>query len=489
LLVELLINWAWQGCAVTLAAWGIIRVGRVDSATAKYQLWWAALLIVLVLPAVPPFLAMFGPSTGPGVGSGVPVAEIPIPRLPSWPVLATLGVWAIGAAIFLLRALRAHQALRRMRARSKPFPASREARLPNWMRLKVSGRRARLVISDDVRAAAVLGAGSAVIAVSPAAARTLTDSDLDLVLVHEWAHVQRHDDVGRLAQVLVRGLAWMHPAVRVIDRQLDIEREVACDDWVVNLTGGAKDLARCLTRLAVMPCSPVAQPLAPGAVAAASLSTRVRRLLDTGRSTRTRSSLTRLAPFAVTLAGITLSISGVQIVGVASSAVAPMPHSGPNLAGSLNQTMVPAPPTVRRPIDTTTFPLVVPEQPKAASSTTAPPARDVRSVPVAVTFEPLASLSPEHRTMWTPPELPVAGAPVMPGAPVTEAAVAPGTSEAVDPPWSAAAATGMSVAHGSQRAADAAADAGSSIGRGSQRAATATAGFFTRFGRRIAGRF
>jgi hypothetical protein len=47
----------------------------------------------------------------------------------------------------------------------------------------------------------------------------------------------------------------------------------------------------------------------------------------------------------------------------------------------------------------------------------------------------------------------------------------------------------MSVAHGSQRAADAAADAGSSIGRGSQRAATATAGFFTRFGRSIAGRF
>jgi beta-lactamase regulating signal transducer with metallopeptidase domain len=486
MLVDLLINWAWQGCAVTLAAWGIVRVGRL-SATAKYQIWWGALLLVLLLPAMPALLATLGPAP---FGDAVPVApvtEIPIPRLSPWPVLAALLVWAAGAAISIVRALRAHRALARMRGSSRTFPAAREQRLTNWIRLRATGRPARLVISDKVRAAAVLGPGSPVIAVSPAAERTLTDAELDRVLVHEWAHVQRRDDLAKLAQVLIRGLVWMHPAVRAIDRQLDIEREVACDDWVVNLTGGARDLARCLTRLAEIPCAIPAQPLAPAAIASTSLSIRVRRLLDTARSTTTRSPLPTLTALAGTLAVIALSISGVQLVGVASSTILPMPHRVATLAGSLNQQRaVFSPSGGERHVDTAPPP--TPSDPSSASPV--PRTRDARPVSARVTVEPLASLSSERRTTWMAPELPAPGTTAAAAAPVREVPAATGSAgDAADTPWGAATAAGLSVAHGSQRAADAAADAGTSIGRGSQRAATATAGFFTRFGRRVAGSF
>jgi beta-lactamase regulating signal transducer with metallopeptidase domain len=493
MLVDLLINWAWQGCAVTLAAWAILRVGGL-SATAKYQVWWGALLLVVLLPAAPGFLGLFDASRTAGTATGAPVAEIPIPRLARWPVLAALSVWGVGASIALLRALRAHRALNRVRASARPFPAAREQRLANWIGLRGTGRQARLVISDEVRAAAVLGLASPVIAVSSAAERTLTDSDLDLVLVHEWAHVQRRDDVARLAQVVIRGLAWMHPAVRTIDRQLDIEREVACDDWVVNVAGGARDLARCLTTLAEMPHAAAGDLLAPGAVEATSLSIRVRRLLDAGRSTRTRSSLTKLGPLAATLGAVALAISGVQLVGVASPAILPVPQHATGLAGSLKyqQRVASSPASGERPMDeAAAAPVADAGQPRIRPAETPSPQVDgAGRVPVLVTAGPLDSLAPAHRTAWTPPALPAPD--TTPARPprLEEPAAGSGASDvAADTPWAAATAAGLSVARGSQRAADAAADAGTSVGRGSQHAATATAGFFTRFGRRIAGSF
>jgi beta-lactamase regulating signal transducer with metallopeptidase domain len=488
MLVDLLINWAWQGCAVTLAAWAIVRVAH-PSATAKYQIWWSALLLVLLLPVIPVLLALVDVPAIVGTESSAPVAEIPIPRPARWPVLAAAGVWAAGAVISLVRALRAHAALARMRSAARAFPASREKSLRNWMRLRGTGRPARLVISDDVRAAAVLGLASPLIAVSSAAERTLSDDELDRVLVHEWAHVQRRDDVARLAQVVIRGLAWMHPAVIAIDRQLDIEREVACDDWVVNQTGSPRDLARCLTRVAEISYSAAGLPLAPGAVAGTSLSVRVRRLLDAGRSTTTRSSLVKLAPLAATLAGIALSVSGVQLVGVASSVTVPVPHRVARLAGSLNPDGDARLLARRwRHVDVTTRPAAAPGKLQGtASAASKPQAVDAPHIPGPVAVEPLASL-PGARTTWAPPEPSIA--PSTMAARVEEIAPESGASnDAAGTPWGAATVAGLSVAHGSQRAADAAADAGTSIGRGSQHAATATAGLFTRFGRRIAGSF
>jgi len=64
-----------------------------------------------------------------------------------------------------------------------------------------------------------------------------------------------------------------------------------------------------------------------------------------------------------------------------------------------------------------------------------------------------------------------------------------GDEPRVTTPWGAAADAGISIGHGSQKAASATADAGTSVGRGSQKAAVATAGFFTRLSRKIADNF
>jgi hypothetical protein len=390
-----------------------------------------------------------------------------------------------------------------------PFPRAREARLTYWSSVQSSGRRARLVLSDRVVSAAVLGLGPAVIAVSPAAARRLTDAELDQVLLHEWAHVQRRDDFARLAQIAVRSVAGMHPAVWWIGRRLEIEREIACDDYAVNITGAARSLALCLTKLAEAPQRSVNAVLTPGALVSSQLTMRVLRLLDPRRNTSTRRSRRLLGSVAAALAVLAVVLSHVELVGAAAPLVVAMP-----LAPAV---VTPATTPMLQPLSSSSssFPSAAADAPVSPAVVVTPPesapprrmlpasegapTQEGRVTPVPTTVPqpagpPNAPAPIERlgRGAWQVPDLPLlSGAvPLASGAPAVALPAADVSPERkVATPWGAAADAGISVGRGSQKAAAATADAGTSVGKGSQKAAVATAGFFSKIGRKIAGGF
>jgi hypothetical protein len=77
----------------------------------------------------------------------------------------------------------------------------------------------------------------------------LDNDELEQIRVHETAHLTRRDDVALLIQRTVEALFALHPVVRWITRRIDLEREIACDDFVVEQTGQARPYASCLTRV------------------------------------------------------------------------------------------------------------------------------------------------------------------------------------------------------------------------------------------------
>jgi hypothetical protein len=77
----------------------------------------------------------------------------------------------------------------------------------------------------------------------------VSTAELDQILLHEYGHVQRRDDWARLVQTMLQAALWLHPAARWIGSELNLEREVACDDWVVSRTGAARTYAGCLSRI------------------------------------------------------------------------------------------------------------------------------------------------------------------------------------------------------------------------------------------------
>lgn len=77
----------------------------------------------------------------------------------------------------------------------------------------------------------------------------LPPEQIEAILLHELAHIRRHDYLVNMFQRFVEGLFFYHPAVWWFSRLIRAERENCCDDMVVSTNGNAQEYALALTAL------------------------------------------------------------------------------------------------------------------------------------------------------------------------------------------------------------------------------------------------
>lgn len=470
--MEWTLNWLWQGgvlAAVTLAA---LRCSRSSSASARHAILFISLAIVVIMP-----LGAWLSST-PAALPAPGFTRAPLVRIPETPGpwrAALVGTWAGLSLLLVARLLWSLAHVRRVKASTLALPAVRERRLTTWMRLRDRGRPVRLATSESTPSPGAFGFGAAVIVFPPTVADRLPDDVLDRVVVHEYAHLQRRDDFACLAQGLLCAVAWWHPAVWWLGRALTLEREAACDDWAVQLTGSPKQYAACLTTLASLPWPRHADAV-PGMLGRRSqLSHRIARLLDPARSRRLHYSPTGLAAAAILLAagaGIVISV-GPDVIGRADTLVKELVSRDLGRGLLAPAPILPASLTPRQPTMVRSRPTPVVQErtevarpPDASAGETVRVGPDTDAPPVAAERAPLDAAP--VAALAESPEAPHSGWTVglRAGAPRDRR---PATID--DNPWSDLA------------------TAGSTIGQGSRRAASATAGFFTRAGKSVAAAF
>ena len=479
--MEVIANWLWQGCLVALTGTALLRALKRSLAQVRYVVCWAALSAVLALP----LQSFVWVSASPAARVESSASDsAPLVSLPNaWWTSSTMVIaaWSLWSAVQLVRLGLATLALGRTRKRCRAFPPMREARLRLWTRLNQRGRRADLVVSEDVRAAAVLGGRSPRIAMTPVLLDRLSDDELESVVIHEWAHVQRRDDFAHAVQLAVRVIAGWHPAVWWLDRRLRVERETACDETAVMVVGSARSYAGCLVKLAGLPVGiGVKTSPALGAMSSTpALASRIKRILSHTRMASPKWSRIVATAVMVLLAAVSIATGSMRLVSMrvvsmrlgASAVMASTLDTGPEPRS-----------TPIQPAATKTTRAVV--QPSAARkgavapiSSQASGRRFVSERNVSHREEPVSTTSPPPEVGLTRFDLafePVETA-ALHGAAVRDAAVpplaAPPGNQQPDSPWAAAA------------------DAGVAIGRGSKKAGLATAGLFTRIGKGIAASF
>lgn len=86
----------------------------------------------------------------------------------------------------------------------------------------------------------------------------LTPQQLQVLVMHELAHICRQDHVWNLLQRVIESLFFFHPAIWFLSSRIRREREVCCDDRVVTAGGHAERYAKSLLRMAEIS---VADPL------------------------------------------------------------------------------------------------------------------------------------------------------------------------------------------------------------------------------------
>ncbi|MEL6134132.1 MAG: M56 family metallopeptidase, partial [Bacteroidota bacterium] len=77
----------------------------------------------------------------------------------------------------------------------------------------------------------------------------LSSAQLEAILLHEIAHIQRADFLINQLQIFIEVLFFYHPAVWWISREIQLEREKCCDDLVLRVAGDPLVYAQTLTRL------------------------------------------------------------------------------------------------------------------------------------------------------------------------------------------------------------------------------------------------
>ena len=468
------INWIWQGCLIAAMTMVVLRVMERTRAAARYAVGWLALTAITVLPVLPTRAAA---PASPSLQASNVAVDAPVLAVPDVWWTSTTVVALAAAAWFLLAVWRfagSVRATRHARAAGTPLGPGLESRLRCWNEVKAQGRKTRLMLSPATSAASVLGGGRPIIAVAPKLIERLSPDELDRIVIHEWAHVQRRDDLLSLAHAIVRASAGWHPAVWWLERRMLIEREIACDEMTVRLTGCPKRYAACLTTIAALPASSLQPMEAVGVLSTPALTRRVVRILSRRRLASPAFSAAAavvavlvLSAFSITAAGhrVAATIGSQPIVEVSSTTGAggqPQPvsilqrdpigdadHGRPSSPNPRAQSGA-APENARATASAEA-------SPRVETETSAPhqdPSRSGTSVTAPALMPLTASAS----------AIPVIDKPAM-SAPLLTARIS-------DPsPWTAVA------------------DAGVSVGQGSKQAGVATGRFFSRLSKKIAGSF
>lgn len=101
-----------------------------------------------------------------------------------------------------------------------------------------------------------------------------------IVLLHELAHIRRRDCLTQILAQMACALYWFNPLVWLAARRLRVERELACDDCVLETGTRASDYATWLVDIArATGVVQYASPVAVG-MACSQLESRVRAILD-----------------------------------------------------------------------------------------------------------------------------------------------------------------------------------------------------------------
>ena len=326
-----LIHFLWQGCLLGGLAWLALRFMKGAAPEARYAVACLGLAAMLAAPAGTALVlrrAAAAPAVVPArsldTARDVQVdLEAAVPAPPSLkarlqPALPwILGAWGLGVALLSLRLLGGWVWMQRLRY-GRAIRAAEE-----WQVLvRVLSRRiglARdvlLLVCDRIESPVALGWIRPVILIPPAVLAGLEPLALEAILLHELAHVRRQDYLVNLLQSFAETLLFYHPAVWWLSAAIRQERENACDDTAIRLTGDAVAYARTLSLLEEFRMDTHARLSATQAPAAAggSLIQRVRRILAPAPAA---------APLAPRAAALGLLAAG--LLGAATVAPAPKP--------------------------------------------------------------------------------------------------------------------------------------------------------------------
>jgi beta-lactamase regulating signal transducer with metallopeptidase domain len=168
-----------------------------------------------------------------------------------WQYLLSL-IWFTGAMLFVIRLLVSSLHLLHIRHTSQTAAADWQQCVERLkMRLKI-GHKVKLLISDLSPVPFIYGVLKPVIIVPSMYFNQLTDREIESIILHELAHIRRHDFAINLISVIIESLLFFNPATWWLTKGMKTQREFCCDDTVQQQIGNRNIYLRALYKAALI---------------------------------------------------------------------------------------------------------------------------------------------------------------------------------------------------------------------------------------------
>lgn len=287
--ISALANHLWQSTVVIAAAWLLAFALRNNQARMRYWIWMVASLKFLI-----PFSLLteigrhIGATTAPlahpafanATVSGA-VEQVTQPFIQQEQITAATthdmhllplvlaGVWACGTLIFALNWLRGWVHLRAA--------------------VKIASRQSitsgvPVLSSPLLMEPGVFGIFRPVLMLPEGIAHHLDAAQMQAVLAHEMSHVRRRDNLTFALHMMVETLFWFHPLMWWIRARLIDERELACDEAVLQSGSRAEVYAEGILNVCKFYVEP--PPACVAGVTGSDLKQRIVRILTGGAAHR-----------------------------------------------------------------------------------------------------------------------------------------------------------------------------------------------------------
>jgi beta-lactamase regulating signal transducer with metallopeptidase domain/biopolymer transport protein ExbD len=267
-----LLHFIWQGTAIAVVAALGLRFLHAAAPHVRYAVASTALAAMLVAPVTTAMrLSSFGPAVAgpPRSTSSISLAlalpsdaatrdeaRSPVRTAAGSPLRldavlpAIVLLWLAGVVLLQLRLFSGWWRVRGLHRLSlAAIPSAWQTRAESLATQLGVRKLVRVVESAAVDIPSVIGFWRPVILLPIGALSGLTPSQADAILVHELAHIRRHDYLVNGLQHVAETLLFYHPAVWWISRRMRIEREHCCDGVVVETCGDPIDYAVALVEL------------------------------------------------------------------------------------------------------------------------------------------------------------------------------------------------------------------------------------------------
>jgi len=308
-----LLHFVWQG-TIVVTMYAVVRKwgARTLGPSGRYFLACGVLTAMAIIPIVTWMLLPVQKSAA--VTFSAPLSAPRADSVPTIPFLLPSEVyaaphghflswvvvfWMTGATAFSLRLLSGWILAQRFRHRRVRAASLEWQRRLDRLKACISVTRpVRLLVSGLIDAPGSLGWLRPIVLVPAGALAGLPCAQMEALLLHELAHIRRHDYLVHILQSVVETVLFYHPGVWWVSGHMRTDRELCCDDIAVSITGDAVVYARALAEF------DSARFIQPAVVAAnsGSVAKRIARLLGQSSTSGHATSVTATVQALVLLA-------------------------------------------------------------------------------------------------------------------------------------------------------------------------------------------